>query len=120
MCKFQIYRVEYPFLLSDKDTVSNWGTKWTPGSRQNFNEYDEDLINDADANGYVLYEIKGIYKPFEYPERTFYTRKYQDPDGNIFGKNNLRIISSSHFKTMLKGYRYKYEIDGLIYPSSKA
>lgn len=111
MEEFKTYKVKYPFMLSDKDTVSSWGTKWTPGSRQNFNEYDEDLINDADATGYVIYEVKGVYKPGSYPERTFYTRKYQDPDGNIFGKNNLRIISSSYFKCMLKGYRYKYEVN---------
>ena len=41
----------------------------------------------------------------------FTRESYSGPDGREFGKQKVRVIASSTFKQMLKGYRHQYILD---------
>ncbi len=64
----------------------------------------------ADALGFMLVTIIDIHKPGTYPERVFYVRKWENPDGKVFGKTGLRITTTQAFLRLLKGYRHEFEI----------
>lgn len=113
----QILELPYPFNFGpytfwDEDGRHETKT-WRPGPRieERFvppDDVDADYI--ADGLGQQVLEIVSIHKPGKYPTRIFYTRKWRDPSGKIFGKNKLRIMSVSNFKRVAKGYRYGFEL----------
>ena len=108
-----IYRVVYPFIkekvtLFDEDGPSI-EESWRPGTKPVM-VYPDDSKEVAEKEGKMILAVIDIHKPGHYPERVFYTRRWEDPDGKQFGKNNLRIISTSGFRNLLK-FRYEYEID---------
>ena len=108
------HAVKYPFVREEVILFDEEGTNtkmsWRPGTITETD--DEGYAGSSVAHGegeMILMEV-GIYKPPGYPERTFYIRRWRTPDGEMFGKKNLRITTSSNFKTMLRGFRYKYEL----------
>jgi len=82
---------------------------WKPGTRcETAGEYDDEIWL-ADGMGHMLLtEHKRVAIP-GFVDRVFYTRKWRDPYGNVFGKHTLRCISAPAFKRMLRGYRHKFE-----------
>lgn len=108
-----VFTVVYPFV---KD--SSWHAEegelsggWRPGVSFEGDE-DREPICVAGGEGEMILEVISTHKPGKkYPNRIFYTRKWKDPDGRMFGKASLRIISEKNFKEMIKGYRYQYEIE---------
>ena len=108
------YSVEYPFCrdkihLFDEEGGAEVDT-WRPGTRQmheNNGEFAE-RWTEADAMGEMLLSVVSVHRPGVYPERVFFTREWKDPDGKVFGKNNLRVKSKAAFKRMLKGYRHDF------------
>ncbi len=109
------YRVKFPFIASSYNT--DWGDggaiedSWKPGTYFVETGYEEDAV--ADGEGFILLTVVDRYKPGRYPERTFYIRKWQDPDGKVFGKDCLHMTTTGNFKRMLKGYRHPYSlVDG--------
>lgn len=105
--KFPFVRYEYSGPM-DGEFVDGMKT-WKPGTRCEYGDYeysDEQWV--ADGEGSMVLEVLGAFKPGKYPERTFYTRQFIDPDGRQFGKTKVRVMASSAFKRMLKGYRHPY------------
>ena len=112
------YRVKFPFIqdeysgLMDGEFVEAVKI-WRPGTRCEHGDYkysDEQWV--ADGEGYMVLEVLGTFKPGRFPERTFYLRRFIDPAGRQFGKEKVRVIASTAFKRMLKGYRYPYLLPG--------
>ena len=108
------YRVKFPFVQDeysgpmDGEFVQD-AKSWRPGTRCEHGDYeysDEQWV--ADGEGLMTLEVLGTFKPGGFPERTFNLREFIDPDGRQFGKKKVRVIASTAFKRMLKGYRHPY------------
>lgn len=82
---------------------------WRPGTRGEA-VYPDDCEEVADGEGEMILTVIDVFKPGKYPERVFYTRKWKDPDGKIFGKNLLKITVVSAFKRRISGYFYDYRL----------
>lgn len=75
------------------------------------------------GDGAMLLTVVSLHKPGPtYPERAFYIRQWRDPDGRVFGKNNLRCISSRALLSWLVGAKTKhlFEDHAAILESSRA
>lgn len=102
----------YPFVrdtyldLSDGTERPCWrpGVEWRPVGPDSSDAF-------ADGMGTISLTEVGRYKPPGFPERVFYTRKFTDPDGKVFGKNKLHIASAVKFKRLCNGYAHEFEID---------
>lgn len=84
----------------------------------------EDVHPVAHGFGKVIYTIVDVHKlPHPYPARVFFTRKWQDPDGRVFGRTKLHIMTTGTFKSRLRGYLFAGH-DGrepvLVAPDSEA
>ena len=113
------FEVVYPFAWEEAsvpDVVDGGREKimsWRPGVRIEIEMIaPDDAIEHAlaDGLGKQLLEVIGTYKPGRYPERTFYVRQWQDPDGKVFGKRKLRFMTTVAFRNLVKGYRHEYEV----------
>lgn len=111
----QEHRAQFPFTREvyeapPDDPEGDWVKvpSWKPGAELGADQYDEWCV--ADGRGEVVYTVIAVFKPGSFPTRVFYTRNWIDPDGKRFGKNNLRITTAQHFRTLIKGYRHDYEL----------
>lgn len=104
--------VQYPFVREayeppdpDDFTVDSW----RPGVR--FEQYGDGSDESyADALGKMRLRVIAVVKPGKYPERVFFTRQWEDPDGKQFGKAKLRMTTTQNFRVLLRGYRHEYEM----------
>ncbi len=110
----EIYSVKYPFVrtnvtLFDEEDAHDV-EEWRPGvdAEQDDGGYCHYF---AEGHGEMLLTIIDIHKPGQFPTRVFYTRKWRDPDGKMFGKNGLRITTKAAFNSLLRGYRHEYEFE---------
>ena len=110
-----VHHIKFPFIREkysgplDGEIVDDIDT-WRPGTRREWlqDDYDTEEWWTADGEGSMVLEELGSFKPGRFPERTFYLRRFVDPSGKQFGKDKVRVIASSAFKRMLKGYRHTY------------
>jgi hypothetical protein len=85
---------------------------WRPGTQGDHDSFGG-WVHSADGMGEMILEVVGRFKPAgPYPERTFFVRRWRDPNGNEFGKTKLRITTSQAFMRLTKGYRHEYELSG--------
>ena len=93
-------------------TVKSWrpGCNIDDGGPEDSGEYV------ADGIGAMLLTIISTHRPGRYPERVFYVRQWRDPDGKVFGKTSLRVLSRWAFTRMARGYRHSFECDALEVP----
>lgn len=116
MSKPEIYQIEYPFSLDNENPFDFEDfNPWRPGTiKPDDDEYDEYHYRDqtyfAHGIGRMILEVISRHKPGKYPERTFYIRKWRDPNGKVFGKTQLRITTSQNFRRLCRGYRHKFEL----------
>jgi hypothetical protein len=112
-----VFRVTYPFVLKEislwDDEGLNKFKSWVPGIDYEL-VYPDESKPIAHGEGYMILEVISTHKPGKYPERVFFTRKYSDPDGKIFGKGNLHICSLQKFKRIASSYQFEYEIMPLV------
>lgn len=105
----QVFNVAYPFVI-DPEREAEF--KWKPGIRMelrgNTQFHVEDML--ADAIGQQILTVVAVFKPGKYPTRVFFTRKWRDPSGKVFGKNALRITSLTAFMALTRGYRHEFEL----------
>jgi hypothetical protein len=80
---------------------------WIPGCSNEFDGVDG-YFPVAGKMEEMHLTIVDIHKPGKYPTRVFYTRKWKDLNGKVFGKNNLHICATGKFKRLIKGYRLYY------------
>ena len=115
----QEHRAAFPFIRTTYDAMPDdcminampvEHPTWRPGV-----EHEQcnsgDTWSFAHGDGEVVYSVIAAFKPGKYPSRIFYLRNWIDPDGKRFGRNNLRISTTQHFRMLLKGYRHDYEIE---------
>jgi hypothetical protein len=101
--------VPHPFIreeysASDGDGKYSNYIGWRPGVKSEFlRSGSEDRR--ADGIGAQILTLVGRYRPGEFPERVFYTRKWRDPEGRVFGKNKLHTKTVGNFNTLVRGYR---------------
>lgn len=112
-----IIEVKFPFIRDtfEEYDVDDGGThtvhNWRPGvESQPMPPYGEYSDYFADGVGLMTLEVIGRHKPGKYPERVFYVRQWIDPDGNRFGKTNLRITSAANFTRLCKGYAHHFKM----------
>lgn len=117
----QLHRVPYPFCW-EKFTAYpvKYGPgvetdTWRPGTQMvdggEYGRYGEqELSAVSHGMGFMLAEVISIHKPGRFPERVFFTRTWETPDGKQFGKQKLRITTTAAFRRLIKGYRYEFEL----------
>lgn len=110
-----VIEVDYPFYLetvslSDPEGGPSISTKsWRPGTY--FEEVTVDTSDSfADGLGKQIITVISIHKPGQYPTRVFFTRKWRDPRGKVFGKQRLHNLSIGVFRGLLRGYRHSFRI----------
>lgn len=109
----EAFTFTYPFIRSvfsemDGDGVSEIPT-WKPGVRFE-NTISGDTYSLADGLGFQTVTIVAPFKPGKFPERIFFTRKWTDPEGKVFGKGKLHIKTAGGFRSLISGYRHRYEL----------
>ena len=103
--------VPHPFVrekvsLFDEDGPHE-ALSWRPGIRWEMTSQDGgDAF--ADAVGEQLLTVVSRHKPGKFPERIFYTRRWRDPDGKVFGKTKCRVTTVGAFKSLVRGYRHEF------------
>ena len=122
--KDKTYIVPYPFHEEFVDIPAEEGMfqtteSWIPGCDNEYNGVDGYSLT-ADKMGEMHLTIVDIHKPGKYPTRVFYTRKWKDPNGKVFGKNSLHICVTEKFKRLLKGYWLDYTISDKYYEDEES
>jgi hypothetical protein len=100
----------YPFVRTEYHGCDAEGPYtdevWRPGCNQETDEDGTDFT--ADDTGTMLLTVVSAHKPGRFPERTFFTRRWRDPDGREFGSYKLRMTTTQAFKQLCKGYRHSF------------
>lgn len=108
------WNVRFPFVRAtyeerDEEGVAERET-WKPGTRYEPIDNMGNGHDVADGVGWMHLTEISRHKPGKYPERVFYTRLFEDPDGKSFGKRNLRMTTAEAFRRLCAGYRVPYEV----------
>jgi len=109
----ETFTVEYPFI---RCIGSEWGEdgtvyflSWRPGIDYRMIGYHGDDSEEyANAMGKMHLTVVSTHKPGRYPERVFYTRQWESPDGKRFGKAGLKIATTYKFKRLCRGYLIEF------------
>ena len=109
-----IFEVPHPFVrvtvtLHDEDGPTELKS-WRPGVEFELVESDDGAAF-AEGLGKQIVEVVSIHKPGRYPERIFYTRKWETPSGKLFGKPGLRVKTTRAFRRLIAGYRHGYYLN---------
>lgn len=107
-------RVPFPFskIVASMQSGKTY-YRWKAGCRWEEIEtrYASEREAVADGTGEMVLREIGRYTPPGYRERVFYTRKFIDPTGKVWGdKPKLRVMGASGFTRLCKGYRYDVEL----------
>ena len=112
----EVYEFAYPFSRDTHTEQDEEGfyqvPTWKPGPRkvEIRGHGDIDLENVADAMGRQQITIVGTFRPGKFPLRVFYTRKWIDPDGKVFGKSACRITTIHGFRSLVNGFRHEFKM----------
>lgn len=121
------YSVRYPFVLEevelppDDPEATQMATvkSWRPGVE--WEQQDEgQACGVAEAIGEMLLTVVDVHKPGRFPTRVFFTRQWKDPNGRVFGKGALRIMTLDAFRRRMRGYLHEFWIDGERQPNARA
>lgn len=109
MIEGETYEVACPFVWSTYTDMDEEGFSealtWRPGIIWQ-DVYPDTTEPVAHGVGKVFYTIISIHKlPRPYPARVFYTRKFETPEGRVFGKSRLHMTTTQAFKRRLDGYK---------------
>lgn len=117
----KILEVPYPFVIEEYDAIddeghSSRGLSWRPGTKfviQGVDEiFGETTRGIAEGMGHMLITpIKRVELPGHYHTRIFYVRQWRDPDGRVFGKTKLRVMTEQCFRRLLGGFRHSYALE---------
>lgn len=102
----------YPFVLTtftefepDAEGFSTVEMQtWKPGHE--YVEVGPEGEADAVCDGYgkQILTVVSTHKPGKFPERVFYTREWEDPDGKRFTSGGCKIAVKSKFMRLASGY----------------
>lgn len=109
----EIYEADYPFVrvVWDKHWRDEEGggvvatPSWKPGAIWQLTNAFGGCDCICHGVGKVIYEVYSRHKPGpRFPERIFYTRQWQSPDGKRFGKTGLRMTTTRAFERKKRGW----------------
>ena len=85
---------------------------WRPGVTMQYS-HDGKEHRVANAWGQMMLIHCGTFQPIgrNLKSRTFYQRRWIDPDGKVFGKTTLRVITTDAFLRYAAGYRFHHEVE---------
>lgn len=110
----ETYTVAYPFVRSSWSEMDPDGAQdvpcWKPGIRFEQYGYEGETAEYADAMGEMQLTVVSTHKPGKFPERIFFTRKWKDPDGKLFGKSRCHVKTKQVFNMLLSGYAHEFEV----------
>lgn len=114
ICEGAIFEVVHPFIKDKWQAIDEDGPcyaeSWRPGVK--FEPISpEDSGAFADGVGKQILTVISIHKPGRFPERVFYTRQWEAPNGKRFGKRRLLVKTSQDFRRIIAGYRYPYDLN---------
>ena len=105
-----VHKIKHPFLCEVYSEFDGEGftdaPSWRPGVRSIDNGSEYSTL-EADGIGDQILTVVSVHRPGKYPERIFYTRKWRDPDGKMFGKDNLLVRSTAQFTVLVSGYIHR-------------
>lgn len=105
------FLVPFPFVLTMGTVLDEDGpcevASWRPGVDRVLVPPDGGDEVRYHGEGFMVLTVVSVHKPGKYPPRVFYTRKWIDPQGKEFGKNNLRVTSQGNFRRLIQGYHYR-------------
>jgi hypothetical protein len=110
-------RLAWPFLRCVVDVHDGEGgsltiNSWRPGVDRYLapNGGEGREVTFCNGTGVMILTPISRHKPGpKYPERVFYVRQWETPDGKVFGKTGLRITTVEAFRRRLRGYPYDIE-----------
>lgn len=116
----QTYETWFPFkretYVELDDTGGSERPTWVPGWRyegQDIGEGEAEFHSKWDDDGAMLLTVVSLHKPGPtYAEKVFYVRQWRSPDGRVFGKKNLRVISSRALLKWLAGGKVAHLFEG--------
>lgn len=91
----------YPFVRDTYHGVDGPIPTWRPGVREEGGVW-------TGAMGEMHLRVISTHKPGHYPERVFYTRRWRDPDGHMFGATSLKVTTTYNFRSLTAGYSSQY------------
>lgn len=84
---------------------------WRPGVVEfDREDYEWQKSDVADGVGAMILTVVSTHKPGKFPERVFFTRKWRDPDGKVYGRNKLFVRSEAAFTQLVRGYRHPFGV----------
>lgn len=103
----------YPFRRSTFSEMDEAGVSesptWEPGVRfEDTGTGNTETF--ADGLGFQIVTVVATFKPGKFPERIFFTRRWTDPSGKVFGKGKLHIKTTGGFRSLIAGYRHPYGV----------
>ena len=111
----EVFSVPYPFSRCE---VEKWEgdeigivtyQSWRPGTSPVMDDRGEE-DSFAEGMGEMRLTVVGVYQPHGFPTRVFYTRKWVDPVGSVFGKGGCHCRSLAQFRRLASGYRHRFEL----------
>lgn len=111
-----VFEAPYPFVRSTYDEFDEFGgvevPTWKPGVRHQDrvqrHGYEPEVDTVADAMGHIILAVVSIHRPGRFATRVFYTRRWRDPSGREFGKNQCRVTTLAAFRALTRGFRHPY------------
>jgi hypothetical protein len=113
------FEVRYPFLRElvslppdDPEGGCYETMSWRPGAKLGEDLFSSRVHGSADGEGAMLLSVVAVC-PLggRYQARVFYTRRWRDPDGKVFGKSTaLRVCTLEKFRRISRGFRFEYEV----------
>lgn len=112
-----VYTVPFPFVREEVElppddpeaTTMAKVMSWRPGVRFEARHDDTEAV--ADGMGAMLLTVVDVHKPGRFPTRVFFTRQWRDPDGKVFGRTNLRIMTLDAFRRRQRGYMHDFSLE---------
>jgi hypothetical protein len=105
---------EYPFVKEEIqghliNVNTDFVSVWIPSVKYEIiSEFEEGFF--CDGLGKRIITVHAVFKPGKFRTRVFYTQKWQDPEGKIFGSNKLRIMAVQFFRDRSGPFKFPYEV----------
>jgi hypothetical protein len=106
----------YPFIRSSVTLCGEEGPYavqgWRPGTLrpESFSGLGDPVAHGEGKQRLTVVTVCPL--PGRYQDRVFYLREWEDPDGKVFGKKQVRICGIQKFAKILSGYGYPYALPG--------
>lgn len=116
----QVFTVRYPFTRAvyqepqfDEEGSSHTDVPtWKPGGYDwREHDYSDRLAAVADGAGELQLTVISVHQPGRYPTRVFFTRKWKSPDGKLFGRGKLEVVTIEKFRRTAAGYMHPWVVE---------